>query len=878
MKKLSNSDKKAQSRAERKRQSKNKKQKNPNLWKKIILAFIGIIIAGGLAGLGLFAYYASSAPELTQDDLTGSYSADFVDMNGDVFYTLGSDKREFAEADEYPELMHDAIKAIEDTRFDSHLGIDPIGISRAALGYLTNRGEIVGGGSTITQQLIKLSVFSTEKADQTLKRKAQEAWLAIQLEKQLSKEQIMTLYFNRIHMGSNVYGVATAAEEYYGKHVSELELHEAAMFAAMPKAPNYYNPYVEPEAAKKRRDLVLDEMVEYGSISEEAANEAKNIPIDEGLLERKEKEKDLVSDAYITAIRDEIEKKTEYNIYTSGLTIYTNYDPDAQKVLYDVVNTDEYVQFPNDELQTAVTLVDSASGQLKAIIGGRKNEGKGQLLKNRATENDRNVGSTMKPLSTYGPAIEFNQYSTYHQVIDEKYSKGDYTPRNYDRTFKGQMAIREALVDSRNVPTAKIFNEELDHGQVENFLKGLGVDVAGLSGGDGLVRSSAINGAMTPLELTGAYTAFANGGNYTEPYAVKKIVTQQGEEIDLTPDTNKAMEDYTAYMVTDMLKGVIPHYGNQLSIPGYVHAAKTGTTNYTEEEIAKYNLPSGSVPDNWVVGYSPYYTMSVWMGYDYVFREGSQLKSSDGSIRLSRAVYKAAMSRLVSDLERKDWKRPSSVVELAIEDGSMPAKLAPENSKNKVNELFVKGSSEVPTETAEPAYELTAPTGLTANYDIEKDEVNISWDAFELPEDLEEDLSVSYLLNINGKEEELSETNYSLAGPEEKILDISLSINVGEDKGPEAKIKLMIPDLDDDEQENDEEKPPANEDNDSNENTDGNENNSGNQSGNGNQSGDGNQNNNDNQDPPPANNENQGSNNEGEDSSDPVEDDPNNNE
>lgn len=872
MKNLSSSNKNAQSRAERKKETRNKKkkQKNPNLWKKIVFGVLGFILLVGIAGLGLFTYYASSAPELTEKDLSGSYSSEFLDMNGEVFHIQGGDKRDFAEADEYPELMQDAIKAIEDTRFDSHLGIDPIGISRAALGYLTNRGEIVGGGSTITQQLIKLSVFSTEKADQTLKRKAQEAWLAIQLEKKLSKEQIMTLYFNRIHMGSNVNGVATAAEEYYGKHVSELELHEAAMFAAMPKAPNYYNPYVDPEAAKKRRDLVLDEMVEYGSITKEAANNAKEIPVDEGLLERKETEKSLVADAYIQTIRDEIEK-TDYDVNTAGLTIYTNYDPDAQKLLYDVINTDEYVQFPNDKLQTAVTLVDSTSGKLKAIIGGRKNEGKGQLLLNRATNDKRGIGSTMKPLSTYGPAIEFNQFSTYHQVIDEKYSVGDWPVNNYDRAYKGQISMRNALVDSRNVPTAKIFNEDLDHGQVENFLTGLGVDVSKLSGGDGLVRSSAINGEMSPLTLTGAYTAFANGGEYTEPYAVEKIVTQQGEEIDLTPESNKAMEDYTAYMVTDMLKGVIPHYGNQLSIPGYVHAAKTGTTNYTKEEKDEHNLPAGSVPDNWVVGYSPYYTMAVWMGYDNKFEEGSQLKSSDGSIRLSRAVYKAAMSRLVSDLDRRDWERPSSVVELTIEDGSMPAKLAPENSKNKVNELFVKGSSEIPTETAEPAYELTAPTGLTAKYDPEEDEVTISWDAFELHEDLEEELSVSYLLNINGKEEKLSETEYSFSGPQEKTLNISLAISVDGETGPEAKIKLLIPDLEEEEEENEqEEKPPANENNDGNENT--NENNNENQTDNGNQ------NNNDNQDPPADNNENQGSNNDGEDSSDPVEDDPNNNE
>lgn len=792
MNKLSKSNKDAQSRTERKKQSKKIKKNKMSLGKKILFSIIGFILAIGVGGLGLFAYYASSAPELTNDDLTGSYSSEFVDMNGEVFYTLGGDKREYADADEYPEVMLNAIKAIEDTRFERHIGIDPIGISRAAVGYLTNAGEIVGGGSTITQQLIKWSVFSTDKEDQTLKRKAQEAWLAIQLERQLSKEQIMTLYLNRIHMGSNVYGVATAAEEYYGKDISELELYEAAMFAAMPKAPNYYNPYTEPEIAKERRDLVLDEMVDYGAITQETADENKEIPIDEGLIERKEDPEKLVFDAYISEVIEEVNEKTDYDPYTAGLTIHTNYDPNAQNLLYDVVNSNEYVNFPNDELQTAVTLIDSTSGKLTALIGGRKLEGKGQSLFNRATRNNRSVGSTMKPLSTYGPAIEFNQFSTYHQVVDESYTIGDWTPRNYDRVHKGQMAIREALVDSRNIPTAKIFNEDLDWEKVEGFLEGLGIDVENLSGNssDGLVRSNAIDGTMTPLELTGAYTAFANEGNYTEPYAVSKIINQDGEETDLTPETTKAMEDYTAYMVTDILKGVIPHYGNQLDIPGYVQAAKTGTSNYSEEEIAEHAIPSGSVPDNWVVGYSPYYTMSVWMGYDQKFKEGHQLKASDGSIRLSRDVYKAAMSQLVSNLERRDWQKPNSVVELSIENGSMPAKYAAENSKNAVKELFVKGSSEIPDKTAEPEFELSAPTGLKARYDAENDTASITWNAVKLPAGLNEDLE--YILTINDDENKLEDTEYVFQ-PEEKEYNISVAIQVGNERGPKSRIQLLIP-------------------------------------------------------------------------------------
>lgn len=801
---MSRSDKNAESRAEKRKQKKTNKM---SIWKKIVLGLLGIILAGGAGGLGLFAYYASSAPELTQDDLTGAYGSDFVDMNNDIFYTLGGEEREYAEADDYPQVMLDAIMAIEDTRFESHIGIDPIGISRAALGYLTNAGEIVGGGSTITQQLIKLSVFSTDKVDQTLERKAQEAWLALQLERQLSKEQIMTLYLNRIHMGSNVYGVATAAKEYYGKDVKDLELHEAAMFAAMPNAPNLYNPYVNPEAATNRRNLVLNEMVEFGAISQEEADRTKEISVEEGLLERNENPDNLVFDGYLTTVLEEIEEKTEYDPYTAGLTIYTNYDPDAQQLLYDVVNSDDYVSFPNDELQTAVTLVDTATGKLTAIIGGRKIDG--QLSMNRSTRNRRSVASTIKPLTTYGPAIEFEQFSTYHQIVDEPYSLGDWTPMNYDRAFKGQMSMREALVDSRNITAAKIFNEDLNHGQVESFLTKLGINVSKISP-DGLVRSSAIDGAMSPLELTGAYAAIGNQGNFTKPYAVTKIVNQRGDETSLVPKTTKAMEDYTAYMITDMLKGVIPYYGRELPIPGYIHAAKTGTTNYTADQMAMYNIPSGGVPDNWVVGYSPYYTMAVWTGYDEFLKEGNYLTLADGSLRLSRQIYGEIISRLVSGFERRDWQRPDSVVELSIEKGSMPALLAPPGSSNAVKELFVKGSSSIPSDTAEPEFELKAPTGLSAEYLAEEDTLNISWDAFELPEGIDD--KVEYVLKVNGQEEILSSTGATIQNPPRETLNISLAVRVDGETGPEASIQFTIPELPDpDEEDNGEEEEPEEE-------------------------------------------------------------------
>lgn len=806
---VSKSDKETMSRSERKKQKKknnNKKKNNKKkmgLGKRILRGIFGLILLVGVGGLGLFAYYASSAPEITEEDLTGTYAADLVDMNGEVFYTFGGEEREYASADEYPEVLIDAVMAIEDRRFNKHIGIDPIGIARAAVGYVTNAGEIVGGGSTITQQLVKLSVFSTLQEDQTLERKAQEAWLAMQLERELSKEQIMTFYLNRIHMGGNVYGAATAAKEYYGKHVSELELHEAALFAGMPQAPNYYNPYQNEEAATERRNLVLDMMVEFEAITQAEADAAKEIPVTEGLQEPTEDENTLVFDSYLTAVLEEVAEKTDYNLYTSGITVYTNYDPNAQQILYDVVNTNDYVNFPNDEIQTAASLIDSTTGKITALIGGRHQEG--QLSENRAIAMRRDIGSTIKPLTVYGPAIEFLQYSTYEQIDDSPLTDSNWDLNNYDNAFKGQISMRDALVDSRNLPAAKFFTEEEHlgkyHGKIETFLESLGVNVSEISQDGGLVPQNAINGTMSPLDLAGAYTAFANQGNYTEPYTVTSIVNRDGEEIDLTPSTNKVMEDYTAYMVTDMLKDVISYYGTELPIPGYIHAAKTGTTNYTAEQIAAANIPEDGVPDNWVVGYSPYYTMSVWVGYDQPNEEGNYLTYEDGSRRLPRHIYREAMSRLVENLEQRDWQRPDSVVEVAVEDGSNPAKLAAPGSSNTTSELFVRGTQ--PTTTAEPEYTLSAPTGLSARYLAEEDEVKVSWNAFKLPKGMDE--KVEYVVSVNGQEKIQSGTEFTIPNPPREEITVSVAVRVNGATGPSAEVQIVVQEPEEEEPEESEE-------------------------------------------------------------------------
>lgn len=792
------------SRTERnKNKKKPRNRRNGKSWvKRIFLTLFFIVLLGVVSGCSLFVYYVSGSPEITEDDLLGTYASELVDADGNVFYTLGAEQRDFASADEYPQVMKDAMLAIEDQRFDSHVGVDPIGIGRAAWGFVTNRGQIAGGGSTITQQLVKLSVFSTAREDQTLERKAQEAWLAVQLERQLSKEEILSLYMNRIHMAGNVYGVSTAAEEYYGKHVSELELHEAALFAGMAQAPTRYNPYTNPENAESRRNTVLNVMRDTEKITAEEAEEAKAVPIQEGLVDRSQEEQNtLVFDGYLTAVLEEVQEKTDFDPYTAGLRIETNLDMDAQEHLYELINSDEYLDFPDEELQTAVSLVEAETGQVHALGGGRNQEG--QLSTNRATGLDRNIGSTIKPLTTYGPAIEYEQFSTYHQIEDSSYSYNDWSPSNYDNQYVGWQTLRDALVDSRNIPAARTFNEDLDMNNVEEFLTNLGIDPTDLNSDGGPYPQNAINGRMTPLQLAASYTSFANGGYYTEPYTVSRVVTQDGQEIDLTPETNQAMSDYTAYMITDVLKGVVDNNSDTLAISGLPQAGKTGTTNYSAEDREQHNIPSDGVPDSWYVGYTSNYSLSVWVGYDR--QSEGWLTTNDGTRQLPRHIYREMMSYVSEDLENEDWTMPDSVVEVGVENGSNPAQLPGPNTPSGaiITELFVDGTQpgegDVSTEYGE---ELSAPSGMSATYDEESDELSITWDEYELDND-EED--VSYVLNIDGQSTTVSDTEFSMDEPPEGDLTITLAVQAYGNTGPEASTSVTVPERDPDEDEEDEE-------------------------------------------------------------------------
>lgn len=718
---------------------KRKKQTPMKKWLKWgIISILSLFLAGAVFGAGLFIYYASSAPELNEDLLKDPISAEFYDMNGEPFATIGVENRKYVDYDDIPQEMIDAILATEDSRFFDHFGIDVLRLGKAVLANVTG-GFGSQGASTITQQVVKNSFLSNEK---TLKRKAQEAWLAIQLERMYSKEEIFEMYFNKVLISGNIYGFATGAEYFFGKELDELELDEIAMLAGMPQSPNNYNPFKNPERAQKRRDIVLSLMVQHGKITKAEAESAKKVDVTSRLLpeEHRKSVAGTKYDAFLDIVLNEIEER-DPSLLSEGIKVYTTLDPKAQEVVENIMNNDS--NFPTETIQSGVAVVDTKSGALRAVGGGR-NYGAGRGY-NYADDTRRQPGSTMKPLIAYGPAIEHLKWSTGKTIVDEpyQYSNGKKFG-NWDGKYFGTITVREALYASRNVPAVKTF-QEVGEREAKEFISKLGIDA------EKVYESDAIGGGgihLSPIQLASAYAAFGNNGVYNKPYTIKEIVFRDGSKITTKQEPVVAMNDYTAYMITDMLRDVVGNKpnatGTAARVPGLDIAGKTGTTNYDSEDFSKFNLPSSAVPDSWFVGYTTNYSIAIWSGYE---KRSDPITTWDER-RLPQVLFSKIMVEISEGKQTKRFTKPNSVVEATIEVGTEPLKLASKNtpSDKRRTELFVRGTE--PTEVSDEyeEEEIPAPFNLQAvnpAFGI----VDLSWD-FTVPEDYE-DSTVLYEVSMN---------------------------------------------------------------------------------------------------------------------------------
>lgn len=639
-----------------------------HILKYVAGAILSLIILGVVLGGLLFVFYVSSAPKLTAESLNATSSSLVFDSQDNLIADLGAEKRESVSSDNIPLNLVNAVTAIEDHRFFKHRGIDVYRIIGSAWRNLTS--DSLQGGSTLDQQLIKLAYFSTASSDQTLKRKAQEAWLALQMEQQFTKEEILTFYVNKVFMGNGNYGMLTAAKSYYGKDLTELSNAQVALLAGIPQAPSQYNPYTNPEGAKARRDIVLSQMKRYGHITQEEYDEAVATPIDDGLKPLVETTSyNKKHDNYLTQVIEEMEAKG-YDVFTAGLRIHTNLDQGIQDTLWDIYHTDSYVYYPDPDFQVASTIIDVQTGRVVAQLGGRNQTDEVSFGTNQAVLTDRDWGSTMKPITDYAPALEYGIYNSTGQQINDSvyYWPGTSTElNNWDRSHMGWMTMQSAIQQSRNVPAARSL-EAVGLDSALEFLNGLGINYPEMLYSNSISSNTTVvdnqYGASSE-KMAAAYAAFANGGTYYKPQYVHRIEHPDGRVENFEPEGQYAMSEQVAYMMTDMLKTVMvsPGTGTEAYIPGLFQAGKSGTSNYSDDEHILIANETGlhpsnvgiMAPDELFVGYTPQYSMAVWTGYR------NRLTPIFGeNLKIAKYVYRAMMSQLHSG-GNSDWIMPAGL-------------------------------------------------------------------------------------------------------------------------------------------------------------------------------------------------------------------------
>ena len=682
--------------------------------KYLSIGLLSLFIAAFLLGGGVFLYYANKAPELSESKLVATTSSKIYDSKNELIADLGAERRVNAQSSEIPTDLVNAIVSIEDHRFFTHRGLDSIRIAGAFLRNLSSRGGLQGG-STLTQQLIKLTYFSTSTADQTLSRKVQEAWLAIQLERTATKQEILTYYINKVYMSNGNYGMQTAAENYYGKDLKDLSIPQLALLAGMPQAPNQYDPYSHPEEALERRNLVLSEMQKHGYLTAEQYETAINTPITDGLQSlRSVNSYPQYMDNYLKEVIDQVEQETGYNLLTTGMEVYTNVDQEVQKRLWDVYNTDEYVDYPDDDLQAASTIVDVTNGKVIAQLGSRHQSSNVSFGINQAVETNRDWGSTMKPITDYAPALEYGIYdSTAYMLKDAPYNyPGTNIPvYNWDKSYFGNITLQYAIQQSRNVTAVETL-ERVGLDQAKTFLNGLGIDYPTMVYANAIssntTESNKKYGASSE-KMAAAYAAFANGGIYHKPMYINKVIFSDGSSKEFSDAGTRAMKETTAYMMTEIMKTVLTYgTGRGAYMSWLPQAGKTGTSNYTDDEIENYIKRYDYVaPDEMFVGYTRKYSMAVWTGYS------NRLTPIEGDgFRVAANIYRSMMQYLSEDDSPGDWTMPEGVYrsgEFVFKNGAR-TNWIPQSTQASTTTESSSSSSTSTTEAQVPSTETTNGT------------------------------------------------------------------------------------------------------------------------------------------------------------------------
>ncbi|RYI30176.1 penicillin-binding protein 1A [Bacillus infantis] len=605
-----------------------------------------------LLAILFFAYLAATANvQSLKDGL--KQSTVLYDKDGDEAGKLAANRTGGAEIEDLPEHMKEAVLSIEDERFYKHNGFDIKGIARAFFSNLF-AGRITGGGSTITQQLAKNALLSPE---QTYRRKAEEIFLAVEIEKNYKKEEILLMYLNQVYFGSGAWGIDQAARTYFNKPINRVTISEAALLAGLLQSPSALDPYQHYDRSISRRDTVLGKMHELGYISKGEYEKAtgEKIVLEDGSTDTEARKYPY----YVDAVLDEATSKyglTQEEIFTRGYTIYTELDQNVQAGLEKVYERDSL--FPAGRggqlVQSGSVLLDPSTGGVRAIMGGRGEH----VFRgfNRGTHIKAQPGSTLKPLSVYTPAIE-EGYDASSILKDEPMTFGNYKPENFSRTYAGEVPMYKAVEESLNIPAVWLLNEiGIDKGM--DSLKRFGIPTEKEDRALGIALGGMRKG-ISPLQLAEAYAAFPNEGKRHDAHFITKIVGPTGNVIaERKEKTVKVTSKAAAREMTSMLLNVVESgTGQRTKIPDVQIAGKTGSTQLPYNDI-------DGTKDQWFVGYTPSLVGAVWLGYDKTDRDHYLSTSSSETVV---PIFRSIMEQVLPYTEQKDFGTESVNDQLAEE-------------------------------------------------------------------------------------------------------------------------------------------------------------------------------------------------------------------
>ena len=672
-----------------------KKKKQINTIRIINKTIIFTILFFIVTGFGFFTYIYINAPEFNSNLLYKKESSNIYDSKGDLIATIGTEKRQIVSFEELPQVLIDAIIATEDSRFYMHNGLDVARFLKASASYVM--GSNIGGASTLTMQISKNTFTSFDASGfDGIIRKFTDIYMSIfKIEQDYSKEEIIEFYVNAPYLGGGAYGVQMASEIYFDKNVSDLNLIESAMIAGLFQAPGEYDPYVNPDKTNARKNEVLDLMYRHGYISENELIIAKSVNIENIITERSNEIN--AYQGFIDTVVQEVIDRTGDNPYEVSMDIYSTMVKSKQDVINNFYKTHK---FKDNKVQVGIGIIDNDTGAIIAVGAGRNKNSAMSL--NYATQISRHPGSTAKPLFDYGPGIEYKNWSTYTPFTDKpvKYTYGG-VMHNVDNKYQGFLTLEQCLIRSRNTCALQAF-QSLSNSKINKFVTSLGITPEYLGKNSYINEAHSIGGftGVSPVQLAAAYSAFGNGGYYTEPHSITKIVYKDGidervEEFNYSK--NRVMKNTTAYLISYMLKKAT---NSGVKVKGTDIATKTGTSSYDEARLKSLKIKGDAIQDAWTVTFSPDYSVAIWYGYDQLTKKTYNTSSHAWSERTK------IQKKIVNNVMEKNskFKRPAGIVSSKVVVGSNPPALPNSTTpSSKIQtHLFIKGTQ--PTKVSNKYY------------------------------------------------------------------------------------------------------------------------------------------------------------------------------